>query len=556
MNINIERFIPISLFLIIFIAGLLRLWQIGNVPPSPDWDEAALGYNAYSILNTGRDEYGKFLPLVLRSFDDYKPGLYAYFIIPFLYIFGLTLSVVRLPSVIFGLISIFVLYFLVKEILNNNGFINEKIVGLLSSFMLAISPWHIQFSRIAFESNVGMAFNLLGVFTFLKGLKSPIYLIASVFFFASNVYVYQSNKVFSPLLLLLLIIIYFRTIINISRKYLILAVVFGVIISTPLIISTLTDSSTLSRARGVAVFADQTQFLKRNVQRIIQDAKNNDRIGLILDNRRYQYLQAIISGYISHFDLNWLLISGDLPRHHAPFMGLLYIWELPFVLVGLYVIIFGKFTKKIKLFLIGWYLIVPIPASITSGVPHSIRTLNFLPLYPIFTAIGLVYSYYFLQKKYSILLQKIIIIGFIFFAGFQFLYFINQYFIQLNYYTSQEWQYGYSEAVDYVKKHEGEYKKIVVTNKPPLDQSYMFFLFYLQYSPVDYQRESQLSSGGFRENHVFGKYIFRPIDWNSEEKAKKTLYVGRPGDFSEDANILKTVNYLDGKPAIKIVEGK
>lgn len=171
MNINIERFIPISLFLIIFIAGLLRLWQIGNVPPSPDWDEAALGYNAYSILNTGRDEYGKFLPLVLRSFDDYKPGLYAYFIIPFLYIFGLTLSVVRLPSVIFGLISIFVLYFLVKEILNNNGFINEKIVGLLSSFMLAISPWHIQFSRIAFESNVGMAFNLLGVFTFLKGLK-------------------------------------------------------------------------------------------------------------------------------------------------------------------------------------------------------------------------------------------------------------------------------------------------------------------------------------------------------------------------------------------------
>lgn len=196
MNINIERFIPISLFLIIFIAGLLRLWQIGNVPPSPDWDEAALGYNAYSILNTGRDEYGKFLPLVLRSFDDYKPGLYAYFIIPFLYIFGLTLSVVRLPSVIFGLISIFVLYFLVKEILNNNGFINEKIVGLLSSFMLAISPWHIQFSRIAFESNVGMAFNLLGVFTFLKGLKSPIYLIASVFFFASNVYVYQSNKVF------------------------------------------------------------------------------------------------------------------------------------------------------------------------------------------------------------------------------------------------------------------------------------------------------------------------------------------------------------------------
>ena len=72
------------LLFIFLLAGLLRLWGIGAVPVSLDWDEAALGYNAYSIYHTGRDEYGKFLPVILKSFDDYKPALYAYTIIPFI----------------------------------------------------------------------------------------------------------------------------------------------------------------------------------------------------------------------------------------------------------------------------------------------------------------------------------------------------------------------------------------------------------------------------------------------------------------------------------------
>src|SRR5215469_1838474 len=92
----------ILLFGIIIIASILRLWQIANVPPSPDWDEVALGYNAYSILQTGKDEYGSFLPIVLRSYDDYKPALYTYLVIPFIRIFGLNIVAVRLPAAIIG----------------------------------------------------------------------------------------------------------------------------------------------------------------------------------------------------------------------------------------------------------------------------------------------------------------------------------------------------------------------------------------------------------------------------------------------------------------------
>ena len=105
-----------SLVTIVCIALLLRFWQLGEVPPSPDWDEVALGYNAYSVSETGRDEYGKFMPIVLRSFDDYKPALYSYLAIPFIKLFGLTVFAVRFPSAIFGVLSVIATYFLIKNL--------------------------------------------------------------------------------------------------------------------------------------------------------------------------------------------------------------------------------------------------------------------------------------------------------------------------------------------------------------------------------------------------------------------------------------------------------
>src|ERR1041385_1127721 len=91
------------LVVILLIASAVRFYQLGNVPPSPDWDEAALGYNAYSLLQTGRDEYGKFMPIVLQSFDDYKPALYTYLIIPFIPLFDVSLLAVRFPSAVMGI---------------------------------------------------------------------------------------------------------------------------------------------------------------------------------------------------------------------------------------------------------------------------------------------------------------------------------------------------------------------------------------------------------------------------------------------------------------------
>lgn len=559
---KIQKLILIA---IIVLASLIRLWDLGKVPPSPDWDEAALGYNAYSIMQTGRDEYGEFLPVLLRSFDDYKPALYAYLAIPSIQLFGLNVWAVRLPSVIFGILTVLATYYLVKElfVVADLGRPKAQQAGplqylpILSAGLLVISPWHLQFSRIAFEANVGLALNVFGLLFFLKGLKKTKWFYLSAIVYALSFYVYQSEKVFVPLISLVLLLIFRKELWKIRKQLIFPALLFILVIS-PFIWVTLSTPQALLRAKGVSVFSDQTPFLARTVEKLIRDKENNDLLGLVLDNRRITYGFAFISGYLSHFDLNWLFITGDQPRHQPPGMGHLYLWELPFLLIGIYTLVFGNYSRKVKQLIFAWFLITPIPASITTGVPHPIRTLNFLPTFQIFTAAGIIAVVRLLprgRRKRLSLYPYIPIFLYSFFTLFNFAYYLNQYFIQQNHFQSADWQYGYKEAVSFVEGVQDKYSKVIVENRPHMDQSYMFFLFYLRYDPQQYLNEGGTDSGGFAEGHKFSKYEFRPIDWDNEEKHDDILYIGRPEDFPEDAREIGSINFLDGKPAIKIVQG-
>jgi 4-amino-4-deoxy-L-arabinose transferase-like glycosyltransferase len=544
----------------------LRIWQLGNVPASPNWDEAALGYNAYSILHTGKDEYGAFLPAVLRSYDDYKPAGYTYLVIPSIILFGLNTFAVRFPAVIFGTLAIFAVYFLVKELFEKElSFFGKSIpsdvLGLLVAFLLALSPWHIQFSRIAFESGVGVAFNIFAVLIFLIGLRKPSYLLLSAACFALPPSIYQSDKVFTPLLFLITIILFRKRLFALPKKFLVLSCCIGILVLFPAIWFQLTDSKALSRAQGVSIFADQTAFLKESSARLLADTARGDSLGKVFDNRRVLFAKAIAAGYIAHFDPNWLFVNGDLPRHHAPNMGLLYLWELPFLFIGMYTLIFWKYKKQTKLLIILWFLIAPLPASITSGVPHAVRTLNFLPTFQLFVALGILTSCFYLKTiQPDSLIKKTslyFIVGtYCVFICFNILFYLNEYFVQQNSLTSVDWQYGYREAITDIKNIQGKYRTIVVSNQPPLDQSYMFFLFYLGYPPATYQQENLRNlSGGFREVHAFGKYQFRPIHWETEDKSASVLYVGRPADFPAGVNMVKTIRYLNGDTAIELVKG-
>lgn len=541
--------IKIVLLAVILVLGAtLRLCELGVTPSSINWDEASLGYNAYSIFETGKDEYGKTLPVVLRSFNDYKPALYAYLITPFYKIFGLNEFAVRLPSAIFGILTLLSVYFLTRKLFKKES------IALLTTFLLAISPWHIQFSRIAFEANVGLALNVFAATFFLYGLKKHWMLIFAAIFAGLSVHAYQSDRVFAPLFVLGMIIIYLKPLMIIPKKYLALSISAGIIIVLPLIVFMLTDSNALLRAKGTSIFSDNMALLQDNAQRNKFNIESGNRLGEALDNRRTVYVKTIIDGYLSHYSPNWLL-KGDLARHHAPEMGLIYIWEFPFILIGIYILLFSKFNKKTKYFIFFWFLLAPIPASITTGVPHAVRTLNFLPTWQIFTALGLITAYGVVSSirysVFSIKLKHLIFIFYILFFIFNFLYYLNQYFVQQNYFHARDWLYGYKQVVSEVVRRENNFSRVIISDKEPMNQSYIFYLFFSQYNPTKYQELSiSLKDLNKRE---FDKYSFRPILWSEDKNLENTLFVGLPSEIPPSDTIF-TVYYPDGMPAMVIAE--
>jgi 4-amino-4-deoxy-L-arabinose transferase-like glycosyltransferase len=565
-----KRFLPyIILIGVILLAVFLRFWQLGKVPVSPDWDEAALGYNAYSILKTGRDEYGTFLPRVLRSYDDYKPPLYAYLTIPAIATFGLNVWAVRLPSAVMGSLAVIGTYFLVfrlfgsDELESASASKKRKVfrwgnkpyaLALLATLLLAVSPWHLQFSRIAFEANTGITLNILGLVAFLYGLTSLPWMAVSAFLFGLALYAYHSERAFVPLLVLTLAILWRRELFRDYRKV-VVGIIIGLLTVAPLI-PVVTDKTVLTRLKGTSSLSDTTGLLMRSVKKLEEDARVRDRVGAIFDNRRIVYAATLIDGYISHYSFRWLFLTGDNDRHHAPDNGLLYLWELPFLLWGI-----GTVWRKggrVSTLLFTWFLISPVAASPTSETPHAIRTLVFLPTFQVFTAVGLLQAIALVKKGYASQsgITRIIPSGIALVSSiailFNILFYFHMYYAHLNYEDSRFWQYGYEQAVRYAEANKSRYKKIVVSTK--LEQPHMFFLFYTRYDPAKYLAQGGTASGGFREirNH-FDVYEFRPInDWTKELHDGSILYIGTPKEIPTGSQ--HSINYLNGEEAMRIAE--
>lgn len=531
----------------LIIAAVLRFYQLGSVPPSPNWDEAALGYNAYSILKTGKDEYGTPFPLTLRSYDDYKPPLYMYATVPSVAVFGLNTWAVRFPSAVAGLVAVIGIYTLVSELMTPSQKKDRALRMLpgIAALLMAVSPWNIQFSRIAFEANLALTITILAVVAFLKGRKSTVWFSVSAMLFALTLYAYHSQRIFTPLLVLILVFTYRKQVFA-NRRRVIVAVIAGLLTVAPLI-RVFADPTTLTRLRGTSSLADQTRLLETSVEKLIIDRQQGNVIGELLDNRRLVWARTVADGYLSHFSLRWLFLTGDNPRHHAPDHGLLYVFELPLLFLGLYAIATKKRVPAALIF--GWLAVAPVAASPTTELPHGIRSYVMLPALVIGVAVGITHGieiwhrYRPVYRRTSAALVAAIIVFF-------FSHFLSLYFGFTNTAYSRFWQYGYKQAVGYAQEHADEYEKVIVSIK--LEQPHMFFLFYTKYSPEKYLAEGGTSSGGFAEvRNRFGMYEFRDIDWAQEEKNGKYLYIASPKEIPPEEGI-EVISYLDGSPAMVI----
>lgn len=538
----------IFLICIVIIAVFLRFNNLSLIPPSGSLDEVSIGYNAYSILKTGADEYGTKFPILLRAYDDWRPSLYVYLVIPFVKFMGLNVLSVRLPSAILSVLTIVAAYFLVRELFN------RKTLALLSSFLLAISPWHIYISRLGHEVNVGLSFVIFAILFFLKAVNSErksLFLVLSSIFFSLTLYTYQSEKVFVPLIILVLGFVYRDSLLKI-KKELLISLILGIILIIPIITSTLTPEG-LVRFKGTSAFSENFLY-RESADKVLKYKNEKNVLGQIIYNRRLVPLKIFSINYFSHLSPKFLFFNSGNESFKAPNLGLLYVWEFLFLIIG-FIYLLKSFDKKIKLILIFWVLISFVAPSLTTGSPHAMRAFNVLPVPQIFTALGIFAVFNFIKVnkingylfKFFYLCVMIIIIYFLinFYRGYFFAFPKNQ---------SASFQHSLYKSMRYVIKNEKFYKKIVFSNKDNLYQSYMFYLFYSEYDPSIYRKLGGTKSGGFAETHEFGKYEFRPIAWSKDKFLKRTLFIGNAQDFPNSINVLASFANLDERGVIKVVK--
>jgi 4-amino-4-deoxy-L-arabinose transferase-like glycosyltransferase len=536
------------LSLIILIAVVLRFYQLGSNPPSLDWDEASLGYNAYSILKTGADEYGNKFPLSFRSFDDYKPPVYVYLTVPSVAFFGLTEAAVRLPAAIIGVIAVVALYFLVLEILHSWDMKRRQWIALMASFSLALSPWHLQFSRAAFEGNIGICFLILSLLFFFKGLKKNWYYFLFAIFFVLSLYSYHSFRLVNPLLLIALCTLFFK---ELLKHKIIVGLSFLIIVLTslPVYASFIHSEGTGARLSMVTIFSDQ-KLQQLSARQVAVAKQNHDKVKEILYNRRFIFIPQIAKGYLDHFNFDFLFLHGDGGvQHHAYNMGMLYLWDFPFILLGIFYLFKKRDRRILVLFIL--FLLAPLPASITSGTPHPVRAIAMIPTFQIFAAVGFVVALSFLlkRKKMGRIMAACIVVALCLNVG----YYLNSYYVQTPIKYGYFWQYGNKEAILYAKQHEDEYDQIIMTYK--YDQPYIYYLFYNKIDPTWWQKNWDNNGDGTinRFYRKIDKYEFMEIT-DKQLIGNKTLIIGTDSETQNSIGKLKKeIRFPDGRLAYRII---
>ncbi len=532
------------LLVIIILAGILRFGNLGGNPPGLTWDEAALGYNAYSLLQTGKDEYGQFMPLNLKSFGDWKPAVYAYLVVPLIAVLGLNEWAVRLPSAIFGVASVLLLFFLGLELFKN------KWLALLSAFFLAISPWHLQFSRSGFEANIALFFNILGIYFFIR--KKYIF---SALIFSLSIFTYQASRFFVPLILVCLIFLYGKQIFwktSSKLSVLIFSLVFGVMVYMTFF------SGQSSRLETQNFFA-----YKRSSEEI-QLISNEDNLEInalpfkVLHGEWWTYIKGLGERFMIYFSPKMLFVDGDYnQRHKVPDLGVLYYFSVFLIPLGIFYLWKTHVSSK---FIFLWLVLAPLPAVFSRDLISTLRALNMVIPWVILEAAGFYFLISLFKKLSKIIFITVLISVFLLFT-FNFLIFLDRYFIHAPTEYSEYWLYGYREIYQKWSNKFSKYDKVVMTDQ--YGQPYIYYLFYTKYSPAKFQKQAKLDQPSVDVGTVrrIDNIEFRHIYWPADRGLKNTLFIG-PEEQLPDKDILPfkefkkldEIYFLNGEMAFKVVE--
>lgn len=545
------------LLVVLGIAAVLRLWGLGINPPHLTSDEAALGYNAYSILKTAKDEHGRFLPIVFESFGDWKPGLYVYATIPFVVLFGLNEFSVRLASALAGVIAVWLVYQIAKRLFTTR-------IGYFAALFLAFSPWHLQFSRGAWEANLSLTLLLAGVYFFFRAIyKNSKYVLVSLLFFSLTFWAYQGAKLSTSVVVGVLFLVFSREVIKLPKLHLFRDLLLAGLVVLPIALGLLQGEAGRLEVYSVFSYPRPEQYMQEilNQENVTRDSWQY----YLYHSEPLNFLRGILGRWMNHFSGRFLFFEGDWssPRHRAPETGMLLFADLIVLLFGFIALARLK-DQRATAFLVLWLLLAPLPAVLSRDSVHAVRSFNMVVPLVFILALGSNYLLENLQTK--TLWQRGARLGLGALYFFSFTYYLDQYWLHAPKVYSEYWHYGYRQIVERIIPIQSQYEKIVVQQS--YSQPYIFFLFYEKYDPAKYQAQvaSAFVPSEYGDVGLVSKLDnieFREIAWREDRGKSGTLFVGDlmkipPQDSSVEGefNVLEPIKFLNDKTAFRLVEVK
>lgn len=517
-------------FLLIFflIAAALHIYNI--YWPCINSDEASFAYNAYSILETGKDEYGTPVPLRFKAFGENKLPVTIYSIVPSLAFFGLNDVSARLPFILLGVLAPLLYYFIAKE------FFGNKHIAIIAAFLASLSPWIQILSRHIHEAIIIMHLGGLSLLILSKLMRK--YELRWVIWLAVlngiGLFTYHIAKVFTIFFgAWLIYITYARN--NRSMKQLSHAILIFLI---PVVLFFVTEFLTPTNRVSNLLFINNQGFT------LTIDEHMREHPVRLIHNKLHQGVLILTKQYLSYFSPEFLVIHGDANKRFGyPGISPISVVEYLFLIIGIYYLFHNK--EKNRWLLISTLLFAPLSAALT-WQEYSL-TRSFFMIVPILTIAA--YGMYSLIHSFATnnvrLVAGLLIIGaLLYYHFFTWDFYFHHYPKKTE--AIYGWQCGYKELTEYIDRNYDKTDKFYITKK--LGQPYIFTLFYRAFPPAEYQKQAQLSElgeYGFGEVERYDKFEF---NFATPDPKRNAIYVGYPDDFqgsqipSEDIEKIKLHN--------------
>jgi 4-amino-4-deoxy-L-arabinose transferase-like glycosyltransferase len=504
---------------ILWVATALRFAALERVPAALNVDEALNGYEAYSLLETGRDEWGTPWPVLIRGFNDYRRPAIVYTAIPVVAMLGLSTFSIRATAATWGILTILLTYCLARDMANKHA-------GLLAALMLAISPWHVHFSRSGREASTAIFTIVLGLWCGWRWYKKRQagWLIGAGVAFGLSLYTYNITQAFTPLMLAACGLIFARPLWQHKRLSLVTAAVV-VVVATPLLYALITTPYAQNRLDAVTALQPGKSLLQS--------------IGLVARQ------------WLGHFSPDYLFLHGDahLVLHPAGF-GQLYLVEAFLLPLGALNVALRQETRRAGLLLLAWLALGAVPAALTTqdmGSAHSLRGMLGVPAFAILSGQGLMAI-----GNVQCIRPHLRKIGLGVMAS---LLALNATIVLRHYFTvypiqsALAYEYGIEQAVDYITIHEDEYDTIVLTDW--ISQPHIFAVYFQRYDPQRFQAEANYGHKLSAKLKQWGKYQAGNVEKLYSE-LEHGLFIARPHMLGGITPTL-TIYHPDGSPAFKVL---